>query len=212
MRNGLHRTVICSLLLIGTLWASKVIDFQQPMHLEKPLVTIPTRIEGWVGVEDPPIEDDIAEQLKASDYILRTYHQGKDTLGLFLAYYSQQRAGENIHPPKQCLPGNGWNIVQQGITAVPVLGRTVEINAYHIRRGEDRRVVFYWYQSRTWIVASEYTAKFLLIRGALYGEGTSGSLARVTVQDSPGASAIAVRFMSAVIPEIQRCLAPGGIQ
>lgn len=206
MPGSTWRAVVCAVLLLGTLGASRMRDSEALRPLSRPLAQIPAAINGWTGTDDPPLQADVANDLKATDYLARTYHEGPAALGLFIAYYARQVAGENIHTPKHCLPGNGWDIVDRDQTTIEVNGKQVSINRYAIQNGDMRRVVLYWYQSRRHIVASEYKAKVLLIWDAFHDSDTSESMVRVTVQDSPEQLEAGVRFATAVAADLQSCL------
>ena len=66
-------------------------------------------------------------------------------------------------------------------------------------------VMFYWYQSTTRIVASEYVGKVLLARDTLLTGRTGGSIVRIIVPDKPDAERQVVAFAAKLIPEVQRC-------
>jgi EpsI family protein len=124
---------------------------------------------------------------------------------LFIAFYARQRAGESMHSPKHCLPGSGWEIWDYGSADIPVHGQNVKVNRYSIYHSGDRRVVLYWYQSKTRIVASEYLGKLLLARDALMQNSTAGSIVRIIVPDRPGAVDVARAFAADLAPSIERC-------
>ena len=192
--------------LAATLLISGLMNNRQPESLARPLASIDSDIDGWSGADDPPLSDAVLNELLPTSYLSRTYRRAGEKLDLFIAYYSQQRAGENMHSPKHCLPGSGWEIWNYGLAQIPVNGRKVEINRYSIENTGARMVVLYWYQSRRRIIASEWEGKFLLVRDALLEGRTSGSLVRLTVPDRANAVADGETFAAAIIPRIQRCL------
>ena len=53
------------------------------------------------------------------------------------------------------------------------------VNEYLIQRGLDRQLVFYWYQGRGRVVASEYSSKFWMVADAISRNRTDGALVRV---------------------------------
>ena len=65
--------------------------------------------------------------------------------------------------------------------------------------------MFYWYQSKTRIVASEYLGKVLLARDTVLNGHTAGSIVRIMFPDTPTASAEGVAFATRLIPEVERC-------
>jgi EpsI family protein len=199
------RTVLLILgaTLAVSLWGSRRV----PDMLVRPLATVDGEIDGWLSQDDPPIADRTLARLKPTEYLSRTYRKGALRLGFFIAYYSEQRAGESMHSPKNCLPGSGWEILGAGTVDVPAGGATIKVNRYAIQNGTQRMLVLYWYQSRERIIASEYAGKIFLVKDAVLDGRTGGSLVRVTVaDDSPEGLATAIRFASAAIPRVQACL------
>jgi EpsI family protein len=148
----------------------------------------------------------VLDKLAPSSYTARIYKKKGRQLGLFIAYYDQQRAGETMHSPKVCLPGGGWEIAQQGFTTISVGGRPVKLNQYHIQNAGQRMLVLYWYQSRGRIIASEYLGKLLLIRDAVLMGRTSGSIVRITLPDDLMSAEEAADFAKELIPQVQHCL------
>jgi EpsI family protein len=147
----------------------------------------------------------VLKVLLPTSYLARTYQKGDQQLGLFVAFYAQQHAGESMHSPKHCLPGSGWEIWNYDSVLIPVAGRQVRVNKYSIDHTGQRMLMFYWYQSRQRIIASEYLGKLLLVRDALVDGRTAGSIVRITIPDAAGASDEAITFASGLIPQVERC-------
>src|SRR4029077_3269960 len=135
--------------------------------LTAPLSSISRSIAGYAANDDPPLDEHSLHALQPTSYLQRTYAKGNLRANLFIAFYTQQRAGESMHSPKHCLPGSGWEIWDYGSADIPVNGRTFRVNNYSISHEGERRLVLYWYQSKSRIVASEYMGKVLLARDAL---------------------------------------------
>jgi EpsI family protein len=198
---------ICTILLLGaTLGAYALSERRPPDFLALPLDTIDKQIAGWSMTADEPLTQGVLGRLLLTSYVSRIYQKNGTKLGMFVAYYAQQRAGESMHSPKHCLPGSGWEIWKHGSALVPVNGRQIEINQYSIQNSGQRLLVFYWYQSRERILSSEYMGKVLLAKDALLTGHTAGSLVRITLPDVPTAPEEGVAFASVLIPEMQRCL------
>jgi EpsI family protein len=205
MNRSLFRPVAVMLLLSATIAASLYSERRRPDSLSSPLQSIGVQLGGWKGVDDPPLAEGIVASLKPTSYLSRQYSKGGVQLGLFISYYDQQRSGESMHSPKHCLPANGWEIWKAGSTSVPFAGRQVKINHYSIQHTGKRAVVYYWYQSRDRIIASEYLGKVYLIKDALLSSHTSGSIVRLMIEDRPDAVQAGLEFASLIMPEVQRC-------
>jgi EpsI family protein len=198
---------ICTVvLLMATLGTYALSQRREADRLAQPLDTIDKRIADWTMVSNDPLTQGVLGRLLLTSYVSRTYEKNRIKLGLFVAYYAQQRAGESMHSPKHCLPGSGWQIWKHDSAMVPVNGRQIEINQYSIQNSGQRMLVFYWYQSKERILASEYMGKVLLAKDALLTGHTGGSLLRIMLPDLPDSPAEGVAFATVLIPEMQRCL------
>lgn len=192
-------------ILTTTLAAAAFTGRRRPDFLSLPLETIPTTISGWIQVGSQSLTPSVLSKLLPTAYLSRTYQKGDQQAGLFIAFYAQQRAGENMHSPKNCLPGSGWEIWQQGSAYIPVNGQQVKVNKYRIQNSGQRMLIFYWYQSRHRIIASEYLGKLLLVRDALVNGYTAGSIVRLSLPDLPTSTEQGISFATALIPMVHRC-------
>jgi EpsI family protein len=193
------------LVLAVTAGAARMTTYRKSAFLAQPLETISRRIAGFEATDNPPIPDDVLQQLRPTSYLSRRYRKGRMATELLIAFYARQRAGESMHSPKHCLPGAGWEIWQHETVEIPAAGRTFRVNKESISREGVRMLVFYWYQSKERIIASEYAGKILLARDALLQNSTAASIVRIVAPDQPGASEAASAFASELIPEVQRC-------
>lgn len=146
--------------------------------------SFPMTLQSWRAIVDPPLEKEILDVLGVDDYLSRIYYvdNGAKAVGLYMGYYNSQRQGDTIHSPLNCLPGAGWEPVQEGrmtIANADGAGRDITVNRYVVQKGLDRQLVLYWYQSRGRVVASEYWSKFFLIHDAIRTNRTDGALVRV---------------------------------
>ena len=171
----------------------------RPEQLERSLAGISGEIVGWqmTSVEHMNVS--------ASAYIARTYTKDGDELQVLVAYHDNHRGSINVHSPKNCLPGDGWEILQSKSVSVIFDGRPARINEYHIYRLGRRATVLFWYQSRGRVTANEYVAKLMLIRDGLKDGRTSGALVRIVLPDRSGANSEGYRFAEALMREVQLC-------
>jgi EpsI family protein len=202
------RFPVCVLLLSTTLAASLWTTRDSPERLAQPLESIETRIAGWELSNSPEVGARVLERLRPTATLSRIYRKDDRQLGLFIAYYAQQRAGESMHSPRHCLPGSGWEIWRREAASVRFLDRPVKINKYFIQNGGRHMVIYYWYQSGARIVANEYLGKLLLARDALLDGRTAGSIVRIDVPDTPESAAEGLQFAAAIMAHVQNCFAP----
>ena len=210
MENSVHsrisRPLIGTVLLLSaTLAASRLTAYRTTDTLVRPLVSIDRQIAGFTGGDNPALTDRVLAVLKPTSYISRTYRKPGLQADLFISYYAQQRAGESMHSPKNCLPGGGWEIWDYGSAEIPVSGQNYKVNKFSISNSGQRMLVLYWYQSKGRIIASEYQGKILLASDAFLHKSTAASIVRIIVPDQPGALEAAKSLAAEMIPEVQRC-------
>lgn len=145
----------------------------------RPLREFPARLGPYRGV-DRPISTRILKVAGVHDYVNRLYRDpAGHAIFLYIGYYPSQRTGDDIHSPKNCLPGSGWAPVHAGAVAIPVAQGQMVVNDYIVQKGLQRAVVLYWYQSRGRAIASEYWARAWLLAGAMTQDRTDGALVRL---------------------------------
>jgi EpsI family protein len=205
--KGASRVAYASMLgLLGsTLIAAHLLPSRNPEPLRRPLSSISPEIAGW---KMAAAEDVSSRPLIATSFIARTYAKGDRQLGLLVAFHDNQRNAVGVHTPKNCLPGDGWEIWNPGSATVLFHGRPVAINMYQIYRTGYRMSVLYWYQSRDRVIANEYLAKLALVRDGLFDGRTSGSFIRIVLPDDPGSRSEGLRFAEMLMPQVQLCFRP----
>lgn len=196
-------TTVLLLLTVGVIWWT---ERPRPEGLAMQLETIDANIAGWTMVQSGSFSELVLDRLRPTAYLTREYQKNSQHLTLMIAYYAQQRAGESMHSPKNCLPGSGWEIDQRQPALVQFGGKPIEINQLTILNGGQRMLVYYWYQSRQRVIASEYLGKILLAHDSILNQGTAGSIVRIVLPDTPQAIANGREFAAEVMRQLQRCL------
>jgi EpsI family protein len=181
---------------------------------DKPLEFFPRDFQGWRTAQEGHLAKDEQDVLRADDTLYRVYvgPAAPGGISMFVAYFRSQRAGQAPHSPKNCLPGSGWEQVQDGYIDVAVEGEPapITINRYIVQNGESARVVLYWYQSRKRIIASEYSAKFWLVADSNRYHRSDTALVRIEAPllrgDDAQATRNGVAFVQAMFPLLMRYL------
>jgi EpsI family protein len=209
--TGTVRFAVTIGLLTAAIGLQALTNRRVPEPLSLPLNRLPNAIDGWSQSGDLKLDPRILKSLNPSAYLVRNYVKDSSQLEVFIAYYALQRAGESMHSPKHCLPGGGWEIWRHGSAGVPVNGKSILVNKYSIANGGNRKLMFYWYQSKNRILANEYLGKFLLAKDTVLTGHTAGTIVRIVLPDRPGADEQGVRFASQLIPDVARCLDADGL-
>jgi len=147
------------------------------------LGTFPLTLDEWRGQPDH-ITQPVLDILSLTDYLLANYtHPAGDVLNLYVAYYESQRKGTSPHSPRVCIPGGGWQIAslsREQLDLDQSGGPALNFNRVIIKRGEQRQLVYYWFQQRGRLMANEYLVKWYLLADALTKNRTDGALVRLT--------------------------------
>ena len=153
------------------------------MELRQPLATLPDEMRSY-GSEDRVLAADELAANGASDYLLRFFTDSSSAKGfsVYVGYYAHQRNGKTIHSPKNCLPGSGWEPLSAEVRQVALNGGdSVPVNRYVLAQRGQRALVYYWYQGRGRVAASEYQVKWELLRDAAFKSRTEEAMVRIVV-------------------------------
>ena len=176
--------IVASLIVLVGVFGTHVSGFEVPVQ-RRSLSAFPTQIGEWRSAGEAPLEDDVLQVLGVDEYVNRTYVDPAGLpLSLYIGYYASQRQGSTIHSPQNCLPGSGWQPVSSSRIELAAGRMTFPVNRYVIQKGMDRQVVYYWYQGRGRIIASDYANKLWLMVDAARLHRTNGSLVRIVVPQS----------------------------
>jgi EpsI family protein len=165
---------------LGSLLVSGVRE-QHVMQPRAALASIPSTLDGKAGRDliVPEAERKVAGM---SDYVMREFrYDSQPGLSVYVGYYDRQVQGKSIHSPKNCLPGAGWEIMSNERVAISPDRPASRVNRVLLANRGVQALVYYWYQGRGRIEASEYRVKWELMRdAALYGR-TEEALVRIVV-------------------------------
>ncbi len=157
-----------------------------------PLSSFPARLANWDST-NIELDQDTLEVLGAGDFLERAYRDPNRNLpyvDLFLAYFASQRAGDTIHSPQNCLPGSGWAPIENTRVMLSPAGHApFSANRYVISKAGERELVLYWFWAHDRGVASEYWAKYYLVKDSIRMNRSDGALVRLVTPMLPGESA-----------------------
>ena len=191
----------------------------EPVSIRNSFVSFPMTVNTWRGRQGEPFDPKVLKVLGVDEYLNLEYSRTADLpIGLYIGYYKSQREGDTMHSPLNCLPGAGWAPESQSYLTIPVstspgaAPQPITVNRYLIRKGTDRLLVLYWYQSHGRVVASEYSSKIFMVLDAIRTNRTDGALVRVItpVLDGDAGAAQAekrtVGFIQGMVPTLREYL------
>jgi len=185
------RSFYASLVIIAIVAASvfALPEREEMIPDRKQYAEFPLEFDGWVG-RTSTLEQIYIDALKLSDYATNDY-RGKDggIVYFYSAYYDSQRKGASAHSPRACIPGGGWRITSLDNHIIP--GANIDnvplvVNRLVIEKGENKQLVYYWFQQRGRIITNEYMMKWYLFWDAMTKSRTDGALIRLTTMLNPG--------------------------
>jgi exosortase D (VPLPA-CTERM-specific) len=157
----------------------------------------PLRLGPWQG-QRGALESVYLDTLKLDDYLLADYSNlGTDAgqsndVNLYVAYYAAQPTGlATIHTPKNCLPGGGWAIRdfgQRTLSDMNIGGHPLRVNRALVQRGDQRAIVYYWFQERGRSITNEYAVKVLMFWDAITRNRTDGAMVRLMTPLAAGSA------------------------
>jgi EpsI family protein len=202
------RFVFAAALMLATALVLQAHSRNEVLPARLQLSSLPLEIDGWIG-HNYSLDQQTLDILGPGEYLVRDYDDVDapgPPVGLFIAYFPSQKAGDTIHSPNHCLPGAGW---------VPTLRQTIElkrpdgssfpVNRYVVSKGGDRQLVLYWFQAHGRAVASEYWAKYYLVADSIRMNRSDGALVRLMSpmlrgETPEAAQARAMRLGTQVLP------------
>jgi len=177
------RVLLAALVLTSGGVLLQLVSRTEAVPLRRAFDELPLRLGAYRGV-DEELEPEVVKTLGATDIVLRRYTaDGRSPVWLYAGFYTSQRTGAVIHSPKQCLPGNGWNIVRSERVLLDLSSAApgrIAVNRVLVSRGEDRQLVLYWYQERGRVIADEYWGKAYLVWDSMTRGRSDGALVRLS--------------------------------
>jgi len=153
----------------------------------------PDQLGSWSCRERQQMDDKTLANLGVTDYLLCTFENSDvgGIVGVYVGYHASQvreegggPGGNAIHPPAHCLPGSGWDIIDNRLVELdlPGLPQTpATVRRLVIARGDDRQLTYYWYQSRGHVVSQDWKKILYVGFDRAVRNRTDGSLVRFTV-------------------------------
>jgi EpsI family protein len=164
--------------------ATSIVSANQSMPelVRENFATFPRQIERWSG-QPAQLEPDVLNALKATDTYSGDFVEGHGIplVNLFVAYYDSLSRGAAIHSPRVCLPGAGWefsSFEQRNFSELEA-GVAGSYNYVLIQKGQQKILMYYWYQQRDRRTADEFGMKYYLLVDSFFKSRKDGALVRL---------------------------------
>jgi EpsI family protein len=180
----------------------------------------PDDFGGWHCRGRDVLGEDIIGNLGVSDYLSCTFESQEPLriIGVYVGYHESQvreeggGSGENsIHPPAHCLPGSGWDIIDNQTVELDLPGlptRPARVKRMMIARGDLRQLTYYWYQSRGRVLSEDWKKVLYVGLDRAVRSRTDGSLVRFTIPILRNDEASADEAFRDLAPRVLAALPP----
>jgi EpsI family protein len=166
-----------------------------------PLATsIPTQFGDWTEIKSSIVQADLTAMEDGQksinqpydDVLTRTYvNKAGDQVMLALAYAKEQRQDVKIHLPEVCYPAQGYQVISNTLTSLPILANGATIPGKRLLTTGNGRTeaVSYWVR-----IGDAYPIGGLATRMKIFSDGigvnvTDGMLVRASMLIDDAASA-----------------------
>jgi EpsI family protein len=130
------------------------------------------------------LDREFLDALRARDVLYRIFTgPGGEPVWLFLGYFDRQKEGSQVHSPRHCYPGSGWNIESEPRWTSPWGGK--DIASLVVNDGSERRLVLYWYQMRAKTETDVLPLKLEMTRRAIMREPQDVVFASISTPTGP---------------------------
>jgi len=154
-----------------------------PTPIKKSLSAFPHTLGDYTLSNAFQSSAEVIEMLGVDDYIQYNYIRPDGRrINLYVGYYKAVGVNGGYHSPRNCIPGGGWGIdkIESRSLDAGIEGATTSnVSSMLIRNGNDYQVVYYWYQNRGRIIASEYFEKIHQVLDALFMGRRDGTFVRI---------------------------------
>jgi len=184
---------------------------ERAVPLAAPLADFPASIGNWRLSSCDSLDPETLALLRPTDYLLRSYHHPRfGDLTLYLGYHGGGGSGE-IHSPRNCLPGAGWQRISQETVQVQSEGTLVSLEGAVYGKGAQRELILYWFRVGGENLCDEYLVRLRQLRNALLYRRRDAAFIRISL---PGAATgeqqlAALQFAAGCYPQLCRFLPKG---
>jgi exosortase D (VPLPA-CTERM-specific) len=152
------------LILISVITASVLSNETENIPTRKSFDLFPETLGNNIQGKRSFFKNNEQDVLKLTDYLLMDYDIEGKNINLYVGYHATQRNGTAPHSPRACIPGSGWEI--SSIERLQLMEQDMSqfyANRLIIQKGENRQLVYYWFQQRGRKIDNEFVLKWLIM-------------------------------------------------
>lgn len=151
--------------------------------LSRPFAEFPPSHAGWRMAGQSSLSENVIKVLMPTDYLSRRYVAKDGTaVDMYLSFFDGGPDSGGIHSPKHCMPGSGWFEMSSQRTTMELGGETVNLVRAVYAMGEQRELIYYWFDMRGKTMSDEYSLKLSEITGSIFHNRRDQSFIRISVR------------------------------
>jgi EpsI family protein len=183
-------------------------DLQVPLN--RSFSSFPLVVGEWQMTTQDTFSSQILEVLKPTDYLSRTYTDRNGIrVQLYVGYHGGGKESGEIHSPRHCLPGSGWQELASTRIDIDSQGGKVSLVKAVYSQGDRKEHFFYWFQVRDRTIDDEYSLKLAGISNSVLYRRRDASFIRIKISEEAGIqdpAAVGLRFVKDFYPVIREFL------
>ncbi len=183
-------------------------DIEEPPFPDFSLIPAEAGIYGsddyYLGIESLRV-------LGADTTLIRSY-TGETGIEIefFLGYFARPQENSQIHSPKHCYPGSGWDIISEDRLEIAFEMGPGYVKRLTITNGEDHRLVIYWFSINGQPIPDEFSLKYHQMKNTLLSRPQAASFIRFSTtikpDDNKKTEEAMLRFIERITPSIMAAL------
>lgn len=174
------------------------------------LSLFPQQMGDWTMTGQARFDERVLALLLPTDYLSRSYENSRgEKLSLYIGYHDGGPNSGPIHSPKQCLPGSGWNRLDDEARQLNVNGKQMDYVSSLYQKDTQKQLFLYWFHVRDQFLTNEYALKFAMAKNSFLSNRRDSSFIRLSVMVKDGedeARLIGENFIKAFLSAIQESL------
>ena len=179
--------------------------------VNQPLNLFPEKVAEWAMTGQARFDERTLAVLRPTDYLSRSYvDEHGNSLSLYIGFHGGGPESGPIHSPKHCLPGSGWNRLNEEVKHVKLGdGEMIPYVSAVYQKDSEKQLFLYWFQVRNDILTNEYSLKLARLKNSLLSNRRDSAFIRLSVMATDGvepARAIGERFIHDFFPAIKSAL------
>jgi len=199
------RYIIVTIIIAAIAGLVNFIQYDTHYKYEDSIQTIskiPIKLGMWQGI-DVFLPENVYDILETRAIIHRSYKFENQRVFLSLVYYPETKV--DFHAPEACLGGSGKKIKKTSKSFAFTTGAekvSLDLNQLVYDDGMNEELVYYFYKAGSFMGKSYIHLRLKLAANKLSGNGSAGTLIRVSTPDETMGSTVAPERLKGFIRDL----------